>query len=215
MGMEIDKIVFLEHLQPKNIVKSIFPKWNQLVWFEVTEASHHQVKTWYLVLQSAIKLLTFASSTGSWNLKRGQITFVGKRLVSRRPTIPKTALRWTQNATKAFWRFTSEHACSTILCKFEWLFHNFSCFFQEGIELHDWVNPSYLDPLVQSEIQTKFETDSEIELTNFLLPEKLAAVQEALRTETLKWKKNGPPNKRYGVLTPKKAIWAYDNLCLK
>ena len=81
----------------------------------------------------------------------------------------------------------------------------FCVFFQEGIELHDWVNPSYLDPLVQSEIQTKFETDSEIELTNFLLPEKLAAVQEALRTESLKWNRRGPPNKRYDVLTRQKA----------
>ena len=77
-----------------------------------------------------VKLLTFASSTGSWNLKRRQITFVCKRLVSRRPTIPKTALCWTQNATKTFWRFISEHACSTILCKFQWIFHDFVFFFR-------------------------------------------------------------------------------------
>ena len=63
--------------------------------------------------------------------------------------------------------------------------------------MHDWINPSYLDPLVQSEIQTKFETDSEIELTKFLLPDKLQAVKEALQSEGVLWNKRGPPNKRW------------------
>ena len=32
-----------EHGQPKDIMRSILPAWNTLAWFEVTEASHHQV----------------------------------------------------------------------------------------------------------------------------------------------------------------------------
>ena len=33
----------VEFLQPSQVVKSILPKCNRFVWFEVTEASHHQV----------------------------------------------------------------------------------------------------------------------------------------------------------------------------
>lgn len=32
-----------DHRQPNNIVKSLVPCWNSIVWFEVTEGSHHQV----------------------------------------------------------------------------------------------------------------------------------------------------------------------------
>lgn len=32
----------------------------------------------------------------------------------------------------------------------------------------DWINPIYLNPLVQGEVQEKFEKDSEIELQDFL-----------------------------------------------
>lgn len=34
-----------EHLQPKQIVKSLVPAWNKLVFFEVSPVSFHQVKT--------------------------------------------------------------------------------------------------------------------------------------------------------------------------
>ena len=39
--------------------------------------------------------------------------------------------------------------------------------FQEEM-VYDWLNPIYLDPSVQGQIQEKFETDSEIELYGFL-----------------------------------------------
>jgi Rps23 Pro-64 3,4-dihydroxylase Tpa1-like proline 4-hydroxylase len=32
-----------EHGQPRDVVESLLPTWNSLSWFEVTEASHHQV----------------------------------------------------------------------------------------------------------------------------------------------------------------------------
>jgi Rps23 Pro-64 3,4-dihydroxylase Tpa1-like proline 4-hydroxylase len=33
-----------EHVQPKQIVKSVIPSWNKLVFFEVSPVSFHQVK---------------------------------------------------------------------------------------------------------------------------------------------------------------------------
>lgn len=34
----------VEHFQPKQIVKSLIPSWNTLVFFEVSPVSFHQVK---------------------------------------------------------------------------------------------------------------------------------------------------------------------------
>ena len=34
-----------EHFQPKQIVKSLIPSWNTLIFFEVSPVSFHQVKT--------------------------------------------------------------------------------------------------------------------------------------------------------------------------
>lgn len=39
--------------------------------------------------------------------------------------------------------------------------------FQEE-DFYEWINPVYLDPEVQSQVQEKFENDSEIELQGFL-----------------------------------------------
>ena len=39
--------------------------------------------------------------------------------------------------------------------------------FQDDV-IGDWINPIYLDPEVQGQIQEKFESDSEIELQGFL-----------------------------------------------
>ena len=33
-----------ENGQPKDVAKSLVPTWNSVSWFEVTEASHHQVR---------------------------------------------------------------------------------------------------------------------------------------------------------------------------
>ncbi|VDI51714.1 Hypothetical predicted protein [Mytilus galloprovincialis] len=61
---------------------------------------------------------------------------------------------------------------------------------------YDWINPAYLDPVTQSEIQEKFEDDSEIELTDFLLPEKYEELKTAIQETNLEWKRKGPANKR-------------------
>ena len=34
--------------------------------------------------------------------------------------------------------------------------------------MYDWINPIYLDSAVQTQIQERFENDSEIELQGFL-----------------------------------------------
>ena len=66
-------------------------------------------------------------------------------------------------------------------------------------EFYNWINPQYLDPMTQSEIQTQFETNSEISLPNFLHPEKYCMIKAAFKeiSETSKmWKNIGPANKR-------------------
>ena len=66
-------------------------------------------------------------------------------------------------------------------------------------EFYTWINPQYLDPVTQSEIQTQFETNSEISLPNFLHPEKYcminAAFKEVSKTSKV-WDRKGPANKR-------------------
>ena len=52
-----------------------------------------------------------------------------------------------------------------MLLWFLWLFIYFQ--FKEEV-FAEWINPIFLDPIVQSEIQEKFENDSEIELQEFL-----------------------------------------------
>ena len=66
-------------------------------------------------------------------------------------------------------------------------------------EFYNWINPQYLNPMTQSEIQTQFETNSEISLPNFLHPEKYCMIKAAFKeiSETSKmWKNIGPANKR-------------------
>ena len=56
------------------------------------------------------------------------------------------------------------------------------------------INPIYLNPVTQSEIQEKFEESSEISLPEFILPEKFSAVSAELRN-LLGWEHQGPPNR--------------------
>ena len=48
-------------------------------------------------------------------------------------------------------------------------------------EFYSWLNPSYLDPETQGDIQSKFEESSEISLPGFLAPDKYSAVCKALQ----------------------------------
>ncbi|KAH9523774.1 Prolyl 3-hydroxylase ogfod1 [Bulinus truncatus] len=60
-----------------------------------------------------------------------------------------------------------------------------------------WLNPLYLDPEVQEEIRSKFEEDSEIELTDFLQENKYKSLESALKDVKINWSLLGPPNKRH------------------
>jgi hypothetical protein len=56
------------------------------------------------------------------------------------------------------------------------------------------INPAYLSPVTQSEIQAKFETSSEICLSDFLHRESfLAAAQQLSKVKG--WQLIGPPNR--------------------
>ena len=64
-------------------------------------------------------------------------------------------------------------------------------------EFFSWVNPLYLDPVNQSEIQENFEANSEISLQDFLDGDKFAAVSQALAgMAEAAWKHVGPADKR-------------------
>jgi len=65
----------------------------------------------------------------------------------------------------------------------------------EEEEFYSWLNPAYLDPETQGDIQTKFEESSEISLPGFLTPDKYSAVCQALKKHN-KWEKVGPPDRR-------------------
>ena len=77
---------YTEHLQPRDIVRSLYPAYNAFSWFEVTEASHHQVgfhgTCWFRAFIAQDKysdLLTFF--LGWWGSFRGQDPFVGEWMV--------------------------------------------------------------------------------------------------------------------------------------
>ena len=62
--------------------------------------------------------------------------------------------------------------------------------------MFDWINPIYLDVEVQSQIQEKFEADSEIELQGFLREDNYQALLSALTDSNISWRHHGPRNKR-------------------
>uniref|UniRef100_A0A0K2V3K4 2oxoglutarate and irondependent oxygenase domain containing 1 [Otolemur garnettii] n=1 Tax=Lepeophtheirus salmonis TaxID=72036 RepID=A0A0K2V3K4_LEPSM len=73
-------------------------------------------------------------------------------------------------------------------------------------EFYNWINPSFLSPVTQGDIQETFEDKSEISLSNFLLPEKFNEVKNALLKSELSWKSIGPPNRRsYDILSTESA----------
>ena len=63
-------------------------------------------------------------------------------------------------------------------------------------EFYAWINPMYLDPEIQMEINTKFEETSEISLPDFLNEDKYKAVSEAL-IKAKSWKMKGPADSKH------------------
>jgi len=62
-------------------------------------------------------------------------------------------------------------------------------------EFYRWLNPAYLDPETQSDIQTQFEESSEISLSGFLPPELYSELSQALASHK-QWSLSGPPDRR-------------------
>jgi len=60
---------------------------------------------------------------------------------------------------------------------------------------YSWINPAYLNPETQGDIQTQFEDSSEISLNNFLVPELYCQVSQAL-LQHHQWTHIGPPNRK-------------------
>ncbi len=74
-------------------------------------------------------------------------------------------------------------------------------------EFYAWINPAYLDPSTQGDIQESFGDKSEIQLQEFLHPSKYAALCQALRLPEVTWTQVGPANKRhYQVASDASAI---------
>lgn len=66
-----------------------------------------------------------------------------------------------------------------------------------------WFNPLYLAPEVQTDVRSRFEADSEIELTDFLQEDKYQALMAALQENNINWELTGPANKRHYYLASK------------
>ncbi|XP_019859293.1 PREDICTED: prolyl 3-hydroxylase OGFOD1-like, partial [Amphimedon queenslandica] len=62
--------------------------------------------------------------------------------------------------------------------------------------LAEWVSPVYLDVGTQSQIREQFESESQIELPDFLIEDKYKLLCNDLNKKVNIWERRGPPNKR-------------------
>lgn len=62
---------------------------------------------------------------------------------------------------------------------------------------YKWINRTYLDAEVQASIKDKFESESEIELEDFLQPSKYKELKKAFCDPDITWNLTGPANKRH------------------
>lgn len=65
------------------------------------------------------------------------------------------------------------------------------------IDLDTWISPYYLNPPAVREIQGQMEEDSEISLRKYFKDEPFNEVLECLQYEGVKWKRVGPPSRRW------------------
>lgn len=65
----------------------------------------------------------------------------------------------------------------------------------DSVEFFSWINPMYLDPETQLQIQEAFEDSSELSLDNFFSIDKYTELCEAMNLES-NWQLKGPANKR-------------------
>lgn len=65
-------------------------------------------------------------------------------------------------------------------------------------KFYSWISPAYLDPETQGDVQTAFSEKSEIQLQEFIHPEKYGQLCEALHSiDESGWIEQGPANKRH------------------
>ena len=69
-------------------------------------------------------------------------------------------------------------------------------FFQEHL-IYAWINPLFLEPSTQENIQKEFQEKSEIQLSEFLQNKKYKELSESLQNTDLPWKFLGPLYKRH------------------
>ncbi|KAL8612110.1 hypothetical protein ACOMHN_013989 [Nucella lapillus] len=69
-------------------------------------------------------------------------------------------------------------------------------------EFFDWINPVYLSQEIQNDIRERFESESELELTDFLKEEKYEELLSAMASEERTWVHRGPANKRNYDMCP-------------
>ncbi|ESO92501.1 hypothetical protein LOTGIDRAFT_120424, partial [Lottia gigantea] len=149
-GGHLDLFSADHHIQPKEIVKSILPKRNNFLFFEVTETSFHQVA-------EILSLEKTRLSISGW--------FHG-------PPLPRQSPHKEHSPQLTPYITVDED------------------------EFYSWINPVYLVPDVQGEISEKFESESEIQLTDFIKKDKYNELKKALKESDIHWSHHGPANKR-------------------
>ncbi len=154
---------------PKDVVKRLVPLTNSLAFFEVTEKSYHQVSE--ILTKDKTRL-----SVGGW--------FHGTS-IERPLKAEPVDLQPPQEPVDI-------GKISNIFTQFQ-IFQMF--FYVDEDEFYSWINPMYLDPDTQAEIQIRFETSSEISLQEFLNDDKAKAVSDYLKAAK-NWKKVGPADRR-------------------
>ncbi|XP_054706181.1 prolyl 3-hydroxylase OGFOD1-like isoform X2 [Uloborus diversus] len=65
------------------------------------------------------------------------------------------------------------------------------------IDITEWINPEYLDPGNQIDIRDGFEENSEVELSNFLQPQKYQEICKTFQDPEITWEQKGPRTSRY------------------
>ena len=134
-----------ENFIPLEIAKRVTPLRNSLIFFEVNQASFHQVSE-VLVEHSRLSL-------SGW--------FHSKDMMELIPEVP----------------LPLPDLCTLITTDIS--------------ILEPWINPTYLDTKMQRGIRKKFETQSEIKLQNFILPDKLAEIYSSLQSPEVRWEWRG------------------------
>lgn len=69
-------------------------------------------------------------------------------------------------------------------------------------DFYTWISAAYLDPSTQGDVQSTFSEKSEIQLQEFIQPDKYGQLCEALHSlDVSSWITQGPANKRHYEIT--------------